>query len=438
LNGYWRDGLQKSSNEGETMSLSQDANYTLTQDTNFYRCPYKEACQVHETTGTVTCAKGSGGPLCSVCDAGWHQSTDGACTICTAEEQFSSSEDIVEILVMALLAFVFVALYMLSGPVKKWTCCGILGHQSSLRRKLQGARPMFVTKSKIVVGFVQVMILSDRVYKIPSPPLVERFMAFFDPLMFDIFQLFYVDCVVQYDYYAKLLILTSVTFFMMAAAFSLDAFVDAYHTVRPDGTQSKTAERIINCVRLVRGYVPMILYFIYPKLCQTIFAAFICHHVGIGNYLYEDYQIDCDSSTHKLYRVYACFCVVVFGFGVPFLFWFLMKRMMFVNDERNQTFGVIQDIVSSVCNEIKEITMEVLATLGFDTKKKKAKNVETVFDKTVPSPLRSPSSKTRPLNADKSISATKLRRPLQRTLTSRSRLKRTHKMTDEPMDEEEL
>jgi hypothetical protein len=82
--GFWHDGLELE--EASTTAIAPSGEppritfrtipspeYNITDDTKFYRCPSPNSCSVDERSGSVTCAPGSEGILCSKCSSGYYR-----------------------------------------------------------------------------------------------------------------------------------------------------------------------------------------------------------------------------------------------------------------------------------------------------------------------------------------------------------------------------
>ena len=79
-----------------------------------------------------------------------------------------------------------------------------------LQRHVQGCRRHLVGKSKIMLSFYQVVLLSKTVYSVPFPQVFIDFMNKFSFLRFELFKLVPARCVAPFDYHDILdLVVTS-------------------------------------------------------------------------------------------------------------------------------------------------------------------------------------------------------------------------------------
>ena len=53
-----------------------------------------------------------------------------------------------------------------------------------------------------------------------------------------------------------------------------------------------------------------------------------------------DYSIDCNTSEHKMYSIYAGVMILVFPFGIPLMYYFLLKSVKDKLDPGQERFTV--------------------------------------------------------------------------------------------------
>jgi len=67
-----------------------------------------------------------------------------------------------------------------------------------------------------------------------------------------------------------------------------------------------------------------LLFFIYPSLSAKMLACFNCQEVHGTYYLVTDIRIECYTTRHTLERLFASVGLILYPFGIPFLFFFMM------------------------------------------------------------------------------------------------------------------
>ena len=71
----------------------------------------------------------------------------------------------------------------------------------------------------------------------------------------------------------------------------------------------------------------LVLFLIYPSTSASIFATFQCEELSDGTrWLRADLSIDCDSTTHTGFSVYAALMILVYPIGTPILYYVLLRR----------------------------------------------------------------------------------------------------------------
>ncbi|CAN0262748.1 unnamed protein product, partial [Scytosiphon promiscuus] len=71
----------------------------------------------------------------------------------------------------------------------------------------------------------------------------------------------------------------------------------------------------------------LLTFFVYSGVSSKLFKTFACEELDDGhNYLRADYRIECDSSKHEVFKVYAGFMIVFYTVGIPAFYAFLLCR----------------------------------------------------------------------------------------------------------------
>eukprot|EP01043_Picozoa_sp_COSAG02_P022872 COSAG02_NODE_1203_length_13900_cov_11.040287_7_plen_880_part_00 len=77
----------------------------------------------------------------------------------------------------------------------------------------------------------------------------------------------------------------------------------------------------------VFAIVGVVIFMLYPGVCQTAFAALRCRDLGPGvSVLEADYNVDCTSSKYELFRVSAFIAILLVPIGIPVGAFLLMRR----------------------------------------------------------------------------------------------------------------
>jgi hypothetical protein len=86
-----------------------------------------------------------------------------------------------------------------------------------------------------------------------------------------------------------------------------------------------------------------------PSVSVKIFSTFSCTHFegDYGSYLKADFSLDCTTSKHRWYMVYAALMVFIYPIGVPYMYYRLLvgpngtvrERLRCEQDEKEHLFG---------------------------------------------------------------------------------------------------
>eukprot|EP00937_MAST-01D_sp_MAST-1D-sp2_P007747 g7747.t1 len=335
--GYWHSGITWTDRREQTIlkhatkeSLVTFSDKKPRSTIAFYPCPCKECCQVENRTGTVTCTPGNRGALCAVCaENHFQRKGTGPCLPC---DELDVSVDGPWIALAVLVAFVL--LFLGSDARAEWRV------MKAAQRKIQGCRRHFVSKSKIVLSFYQVVLLSGTVYRVPFP---SKFVSFLDNLAFlrfELFKLVPISCYYQYSFHDVLDATAFVSFLLTIPLWAkvLQEYIGVgWHRCcgaqerartrsRAGSVVGKLATRTATLINTFITSLLVITYLMYPAISSLLFQSFSCETIHLGRYLHQDYSIDCDSAKHKTYERLAKAMIALFAIGVPVLFFVLLRR----------------------------------------------------------------------------------------------------------------
>jgi hypothetical protein len=77
----------------------------------------------------------------------------------------------------------------------------------------------------------------------------------------------------------------------------------------------------------VYAIVSVVVFMLYPGVCQTAFAALRCRDLGDGVSVLEiDYNVDCNSSDYQIFRIFAVFVIFLIPVGIPLGAYLMMRK----------------------------------------------------------------------------------------------------------------
>lgn len=157
------------------------------------------------------------------------------------------------------------------------------------------------------------------VANVTYPGVYQIFLDAVDVFNFNLGWVISAGCVFEVDFHGRLLISTIgpiVALLFLGATYVVAARINHGATETVQVIRNKHVSMTL-----------LLTFFVYSSVSSTLFMAFACEDLGDGrNYLRADYRIECDSSEHKAFQVYAGFMVVLYAVGIPALYGVLLFR----------------------------------------------------------------------------------------------------------------
>ncbi|CAM9121027.1 unnamed protein product, partial [Pylaiella littoralis] len=151
------------------------------------------------------------------------------------------------------------------------------------------------------------------------PDVYQRFLDILDVFSFDFGWIFSAGCVFNVGFHDRLLIATLGP--IIALLFLAGTYTAA---ARINRGAMATLQNIWN------KHVSMVLlmtFLVYSNVSSILFRSFACEELHDGkNYLRADYRVECDSSKHKAFQVYAGCMIVLYTAGIPTFYGVLLFR----------------------------------------------------------------------------------------------------------------
>jgi hypothetical protein len=238
---------------------------------------------------------------------------------------------IILVLLAAALAYVMHELVDVGSLSDASTAAG--AHTSHLA-KLK-ALPWSKLRTPVVV--YQILTQFVNITGLQMPDLYKDFLAWIDVINLNIGWTFSVGCVTSINFYNKLLVttltplvLTGILFLTYKVACHRSmviAFDDNPTAAAAAASSMKARTHRLEKVRARHRLAFLVMTFlIYATVSTTVFQTFACDNTkGLGgNYLRADYSIQCDTTTHTLYRLYAAVMILVYPLGTPAAYGYLL------------------------------------------------------------------------------------------------------------------
>ena len=181
------------------------------------------------------------------------------------------------------------------------------------------------------------------------PNLYKRFLDNIALVNFDINWIPSAGCIVDVDFHMGLIAAT-------VGPLVLVALLGVTYTIAM--RCSRGSERAVKAIRKKHANAAIVIALLmYSSASSAAFRAFACDPLDDGKmYLRSDYRIECRSPTHKAFQIYAAFMIVVYPFGIPALFAFLLfrnRKVLTSTSLRNNRSNLLQYSTSNLWKPYK-------------------------------------------------------------------------------------
>ncbi|CAM9120015.1 unnamed protein product, partial [Laminaria digitata] len=172
---------------------------------------------------------------------------------------------------------------------------------------------------KIVIVAWQILTQFASVANVTYSDVYQDFLDGLDMFNFDLGWVLSAGCVFDIDFHDRLLV--SMASPIIALLFLACTHAAAVHINRgkPENLQNVRHKHV--------SMVLLLTFFVYSSVSATLLKGLACEELDDGkNYLRSDYGVECDSSKHRGFQVYAGFMVLVYTVGIPALYFGLLFR----------------------------------------------------------------------------------------------------------------
>eukprot|EP00903_Cladosiphon_okamuranus_P016944 g15619.t1 len=312
-------GADSTSNAGATLqTLDLEPGYYRTSPTSrdVLECHREEAC-IGGNDASQYCAEGYQGAYCAVCEEDYGSGYQFSCHRCVDQDAGSVATAVtvlvVVVLVIALAIADLVAVVEQDDTASSWA-----NRLKSYRNRLVEAIPL--TAIKIVLVAWQIITQFTTVADVMYPDVYEDFLSLLNLVNFDLGLIPTISCVVNIDFYARLL-------FATMAPLAVLAVLALTHTVaRSRNRHSPAALKAVKGKHL--SVALFVMFIVYSSVSFTVFQTFGCETLDDGvKYLRADYSLTCSTSAHTAWRAYAGLMIFVYPVGIPAIFaWWLISN----------------------------------------------------------------------------------------------------------------
>ena len=336
----------------DTLTLENGFWRTNALSTEVLQCLKADHCKGGSDTA-AQCADGYTGPLCAVCDAGYAAVGSGetlSCDECTGSATASLAAGITFIVLISASAIIFH--FKRDDLEIRFKETFIWVGLKTVFRKLQKHGPII----KATFAYFQVAGSLAFVFGMRFPPIYTELMSLLGGIFsLDFITFMPVGCITSTNFYNRLLFYTLTPIFIAVTL----------------GVCYKYARTVQRKNKIFEVFLAM-TFVILPSVSVEIFSTFACHKFDsdYGNYLKVDFSLNCDSSDHKFFKVYAGLMIIIYPIGVPLMYFYLLwskRDMIDPGQERNEGKMDEEEALQAAlkCREENEEADPTLKSLSF-------------------------------------------------------------------------
>lgn len=178
------------------------------------------------------------------------------------------------------------------------------------------------------------------VTNVTFPKVYQRFLDSVDIFNFDLSWIMTTGCFFDVGFHDRLLLTT------MAPLVALILLgVTYFIALRRNREISEDAVQNVRHKHVSMAL--LVTFLVYSSVSSVVFQMFACDDLDDGNnYLRADYTINCDSTKHRAFQIYAGFMMMLYPVGIPALYaYILFKNSNILRDKsRREESSVLRSV----------------------------------------------------------------------------------------------
>eukprot|EP00903_Cladosiphon_okamuranus_P007092 g6891.t2 len=301
-----------------TLELKRGYYRTSSVSKEVLECYQEDAC-VGGNDASEYCALGYRDAYCAVCEEGYGSGYQYRCSSCVGRDKRSAVATAAAVLVMAVI-FIGLVITDLVRVMDEEASNAISCNKRvfSCRDRIVKAVPL--TAIKIILVSWQIVTQFTSVVDVVYPEVYENFLSVVNLVNFDIGLILSVSCVVDTNFYGRLVFAT------IAPLAVLGALGLTYAIARSRNRHSLAGLRAARGKHL--SVALFTIFVVYSSVSFVLFQTFVCETLDNGvEYLRADYSLTCSTITHTAWKAYAGLMIFVYPIGVPaVLAWWLISN----------------------------------------------------------------------------------------------------------------
>ena len=283
-------------------------------------CMNVDACEGGDSV-LDQCQKGHEGPLCNVCSENYAFGADDmTCTECNSDTRNNTVTIVIVILVVVAGLSIFV-LWKREWLMLQYEKFTQRVNEFSEKHKIDS----WNTKLKICFAFFQILGGLPTITNVPYPRSFQAVMNVMAFTNLNIFSLFSVGCVTEYNFYDELRLYTIGPFIFLVGIMMLVSLrVRISKRLNPHNPSYTYKQKNNDRKRLIilTGFI------FFSPASVKIFQTFVCDEFEDGTRtLVADSSVDCDTDKHIVYTTYAVCMLFVYPIGIPLYYFRNLYRV---------------------------------------------------------------------------------------------------------------
>eukprot|EP00903_Cladosiphon_okamuranus_P015420 g14243.t1 len=196
-----------------------------------------------------------------------------------------------------------------------------------------GRRKWTTAVAAILLVAAVVAVTFSSVASVTYPDLYAKFVGFIDFLHLDVAWMLSVDCWVDTNFYNTLLTMT-------IGPVVVSMLVLGSWGIRRRHCPAADPDRFSRINQRHAKFIYLISFLVYSSVSSKVFQTFPCDDIDTGeSFLRVDHSIQCFTTEHRIYMVYAGFMCLVYPIGIPVAYlFFLYKARKGFKSEEEATF----------------------------------------------------------------------------------------------------
>ena len=161
------------------------------------------------------------------------------------------------------------------------------------------------------------MCLREQVLQIEMPRNVKAVIDSIKPFVANIWQSFLpVECIASLTYYQRWLSTVFAVPILCAAVAVL--WYGGERLWCKDSKQPSKSKASASAVQRLRGNLSLVVFVLYPSVCNQIFGTFNCRKLSADlELMVSDFDISCSTPIHKTFQLLAAVMVGLWCVGIP-------------------------------------------------------------------------------------------------------------------------